>query len=127
MNLKNITKEFIKTTKDERHEFDFKSIKIDGYDPHFFPQKPNGLFDTIICNYVINVIEPEFELEVINDIKSLLSECGIAYIAVRRDVKKEGYRKKGRGITYQRNVKLNFNILVENKNYCIYKINNYGK
>ena len=32
MNLKNITKEFIKTTKDERHEFDFKSIKIDGYD-----------------------------------------------------------------------------------------------
>lgn len=112
--------------------FDVKYLKqrgfdIEGYDPHFFPQKPHGLFDTIICNYVINVVEEEYEHLIIDEIKSFLSENGIAYITVRRDVKVEGYRKKGNGITYQRNVILNFDILEENNKYCIYIISNDGK
>jgi len=105
--------------------FDVKFLKcygidVCGYDPYYFPDKPIGKYDTIICNYVINVVEKDKEANIINEISDLLSNNGVAYIAVRRDVKNEGYRKHGSGITYQRNVNLNLDKLVENNNYCIY-------
>lgn len=96
---------------------------ISGYDKYYYIKRPSGTFDTIICNYVLNVLELEFESEIIKDIKNLLSENGKAFITVRRDIKKEGYRKNGNGITFQRNVLLNAEILKENCSYCIYKIN----
>lgn len=94
--------------------------KIQGYDQYYQPNKPNELFDTIICNYVLNVLESDKWQDVINEIKHLLNNNGTAYIAVRRDVKKGGYRKHGKGMTYQTNVELNFNKLCENAKYCIY-------
>lgn len=95
---------------------------IHGYDPYYQPNKPNCKFDTIICNYVLNVLEQYKWQEVISDIKSMLNEDGIAYVTVRRDIKKEGYRKHGKGLTYQTNVILDFEKLAENKKYCIYKV-----
>ena len=95
---------------------------IQGFDPYYQPEKPIGKFDTIICNYVLNVLEPSEWDSVLSDIKELLNNNGIAYIAVRRDIKEEGYRRHGKGQTYQTNVELDLDKLCENTKYCIYKL-----
>ena len=33
-----------------------KGLDIQGYDPYYQPQYPQGTFDTIICGYVLNVL-----------------------------------------------------------------------
>ena len=95
---------------------------IRGYDPYYQPNKPEMKFDTIICNYVLNVLEPYKWQTVIDEIKTLLNDGGIAYICVRRDIKNEGYRRHGKGLTYQVNVELDLEKFVENTKYCIYKL-----
>ena len=94
----------------------------EGYDTYYAKKRPSKKYDTILCTYVLNVLEPEHEHEIIEDIKSLLVENGTSYITVRRDIKKEGYRKNKAGTTYQRNVHLNYTVLKENSNFCIYII-----
>jgi 2-polyprenyl-3-methyl-5-hydroxy-6-metoxy-1,4-benzoquinol methylase len=94
-----------------------KGFDITGYDPYFRPEKPTGQFNTIICNYVLNVLSENEANKVIDEIKSLLVHGGFAYITVRRDINKEGHTKRG---TFQRIVKLNLPILKENKNFCMY-------
>lgn len=94
---------------------------VEAYDPYFAPNMPIGKFDTIICNYVLNVLEKEKQLTCLEEIKSLLNDNGIAYIAVRRDIKNEGYRRRGKHSTYQENVELDFEKITENTKYCIYK------
>ncbi len=59
---------------------------------------------------------------VLKKIRGLLKDNGVAYIAVRRDVKQDGYTNK---MTYQRNVVLDLPVLTERKGkYTIYKIDN---
>lgn len=65
-----------------------KGYKITGYDPHYFPQYPQGKFDTILCFYVLNIVFLENQEEVIMNISQLLKPKGKAYFAVRRDIKK---------------------------------------
>lgn len=61
---------------------------ISGYDPNHRPDVPNGLFDTITCTYVLNVIENEVARQrVINQIYRKLKKGGVAFISVRRDKK----------------------------------------
>jgi ATP adenylyltransferase len=70
----------------------------DGYDPHY---RKDGIehssYDTIICNFVLNVIEsPAARQGVIDDIQYLLAPGGIAYISVRNDKEKlNGCTKRG--------------------------------
>ena len=94
------------------------------YDPHYSPFYPlDGQYDTIICNYVLNTV-PEQEatciLAKINHLYHFVG--GVAYITVRRDIKKPGYTKIG---TYQRNVKLDLPIVHENKDFCIYRMTSF--
>lgn len=66
--------------------FDAKWYGMDSYDPHYQPIMPDGLYDTITCNFVLNVIESVGEREaIVEDIKSRLSNTGRAYITVRTD------------------------------------------
>ena len=66
--------------------FDASHFGMDSYDPHYQPDMPDGLFDTIVCNYVLNVIESVEERErVVADIRSRLTDSGRAYITVRAD------------------------------------------
>ena len=104
--------------------FDAEHFTMDKYDPHYSPRKPDGLYDTITCNYVLNVIEPEKEYDILNEIAKLLEWKGKAYITVRRDIKKEGFTSKK---TFQRNVKLDLPILKETSTYCTYILTNGGK
>jgi hypothetical protein len=62
---------------------------IYGYDPHFFPDMPEGNFYLITCFYVLNVIPKELEGELIHDVMSRLTYNGIAVFATRKDIKKE--------------------------------------
>ena len=99
--------------------FDAKYLECDKYDPHYQPVWPQDTYDTILCTYVLNVLEPNEEGYILNDIRELLNEDGVAYITVRRDVKNEGYNFRG---TYQRNVILEEEIFYEGSSYCTYII-----
>lgn len=102
---------------EDADKLDFKK-----YDPHFFPNMPEGQFDVVVCNYVLNVLPIDKQDELVAKILAKVKAGGKAYITVRRDVKKEGFTTKG---TYQRNVTLNYPILFERKGqFCIYEISN---
>lgn len=58
---------------------------IYGYDPFHSPEMPEGKFDTITCNYVLNVLTPHERLTVLVHISTLIKKGGSIYISVRRD------------------------------------------
>ena len=101
--------------------YDADALDLAKFDPHYFNvEYSDNTFDIITCKYVLNVIPLDGEEEVVDKIWNLLAPDGVAYITVRRDVKKEGLTSRG---TFQRNVVLNFPIEFEKKNqFCIYKL-----
>ena len=105
-----------------------KGFDITGYDPYYFPQYPNDKFDTIICFYVLNVLFPEEQENVIMVVSHLLKPGGKAYFAVRRDIKKEGFREHyvHKKPTYQCIVKLPFNSINLDDSCEIYEYSHYN-
>lgn len=98
------------------------------YDPYYFPQYPQDKFDTIICFYVLNVLFPEQQTNVLMEVAHLLKPGGKAYYAVRRDINKEGFREHYiyKQPTYQCIVKLPFNS-IKLDDYCeIYEYTHYN-
>lgn len=95
---------------------------ITGYDPHYFPEWPFGKYDTIICQYVLNVLKPEEQALVLMRVSSLLAPNGKAYFAVRRDITYEGFRmhKVHKKPTFQMLVKLPYESVYRNENCEIY-------
>jgi ATP adenylyltransferase len=73
------------------------------YDPEYAPWPPSGPYDAIVCHYVLNVLPAADESKVLDAIESLLTDGGVAYITVRRDLPETG--RQGRGI-WQRYVTL---------------------
>ncbi len=90
-----------------------------GYDKYFQPKYPTEKYDTIICNYVLNVLQAKDHQQIIMEISQLLKLGGKAFFAVRRDVKFEGFRvhKIHKKTTYQCNVILPFDSILLN-DYC---------
>ena len=101
---------------------------ISGYDPHYFPEYPTRKFDTIICFYVLNVLLPAKQSQVLMEVSRLLKQGGTAYFAVRRDLKKEGYRKHyvHKVPTYQTNVRLPLPSFFSNEFCEIYAYQHYN-
>lgn len=106
-----------------------QDFDIVGYDPHYFPDFPEEKYDTIICFYVLNVLMPESQAEVLMNISHLLKPEGKAYFAVRRDIQYEGFRvhKIHKKETYQCKIKLNYKSVFENENCEIYEYQHYTK
>jgi len=106
-----------------------RGYDIIGYDYYYRPDYPEGIFDTIICNYVLNVLEPYAQAEVLMNVTNLLSPKGTAYFAVRRDLTEEGFRLHAihKQYTYQCNVKLPFQSLTHNSSYELYQYNHFNK
>jgi diadenosine tetraphosphate (Ap4A) HIT family hydrolase len=104
-----------------------KGFDILGYDPHYFPNYPNEKYDTILCFYVLNVLLPEEQAQVLMNVSSLLKPNGKAYFAVRRDIQHEGYRvhKIHKKETYQCIIKLGYKSIFENENCEIYEYQHY--
>ena len=106
-----------------------QGLDIVGYDYYYRPDYPIGQFDTIICNYVLNVLEPYAQAEVMMNISNLLKSTGTAFYAVRRDIEEEGFRLHAihKQYTYQCNVKLPYQSLVCNSSYELYQYNHFNK
>ena len=95
-------------------------LKCDKYDSYYFPAYPQGLYNTILCIYVLNTLPVQEREKVLKDVKSLLAPGGRAYFAVRRDLKQEGVTSIG---TFQETVKLSedeFQLLTEHSGMAIY-------
>ncbi|MGJ5673778.1 MAG: bifunctional class I SAM-dependent methyltransferase/HIT family protein [Nostochopsis sp.] len=105
-----------------------KEFDITGYDPYYFPQYPKEKFDTIICIYVLNVLFPEEQANILMEISHLLKQGGKAYYAVRRDIKREGFREHyiHKKPTYQCMVKLPFQSIQLDETYEIYEYKHYN-
>jgi diadenosine tetraphosphate (Ap4A) HIT family hydrolase len=105
-----------------------KGFDITGYDPYHFPQNPNEKFDTIICFYVLNVLFTEEQANVLMEVAHLLKPGGKAYYAVRRDIKKEGFREHyiHKKHTYQCIVKLPFDSMHVDEGCEIYEYIHYN-
>lgn len=102
---------------------------IVGYDNYYRPALPEKRFDTIICNYVLNVLEPNEQAEVLMFVSEFLKPEGKAYFAVRRDLKSEGFRTHyvHKQPTYQSNVILPYKSIFQNKNCEIYEYQHYNQ
>ncbi|AFY48476.1 HIT family hydrolase, diadenosine tetraphosphate hydrolase [Nostoc sp. PCC 7524] len=100
-----------------------KGCDITGYDPYYFPQYPHEQFDTIMCFYVLNVLFPEDQVNVLMEVSHLLKPGGKAYYAVRRDIKKEGFREHyvHKKPTYQCIVKLPFHSIYVDEGRELYE------
>lgn len=106
-----------------------KGINIEGYDKHYFPKYPKKRYDTIICFYVLNVLFPEEQAAVLMELSQLVKPSGKVYIAVRRDLRYEGFRthKIHQKKTYQCNVVLNSKSFFKNKNCEIYEYQHFNQ
>tara|TARA_Y100000287_G_scaffold185814_2_gene190182 strand:- start:5395 stop:5835 length:441 start_codon:yes stop_codon:yes gene_type:complete len=94
-----------------------RGYSSEGFDPYWEPKDLSGArFETILCTYVLNVIDKSDESDVLNKIKKLLKPGGKAYISVRRDIKKDGPTSRG----FQRKVFLDLETIKSSSSYCIY-------
>ena len=110
-------------------ELQKEGFDIVGYDNYYRPEYPAKRFDTIICNYVLNVLEPNEQAEVLMEISELLKPTGIAYFTVRRDLKYEGFRTHyvHKLPTYQCDVELPYKSLFLNENCEIYEYKHFNR
>jgi diadenosine tetraphosphate (Ap4A) HIT family hydrolase len=104
-----------------------KGFAIVGYDPYYFPNFPTEKFDTILCFYVLNVLLPEEQAEVLMNVSHLLKPNGKAYFAVRRDIQYDGYRihKLHKKETYQCVIKLAYSSIFKNENCELYEYQHF--
>jgi diadenosine tetraphosphate (Ap4A) HIT family hydrolase len=105
-----------------------KGCDITGYDPYYFPEYPDTKFDTIICFYVLNVLFTEEQTNVLMEVSHLLKPGGKAYYAVRRDLKKEGFREHyvHKKPTFQCIVKLPFTSVCLDEHRELYEYIHYN-
>lgn len=109
-----------------------KGFCVDGYDPYQintpYMHVGVGLYDVILCTYVLNVLENKLdEFQVLGHIYTLLADKGEVYISVRRDLSQD-IRTYVHGSAYhvQRYVKLDtryFDLAVENRSFALYVTN----
>lgn len=100
-----------------------QGVKCEEYDSYYAPYFPRKQYDTIICHYVLNVVDRMKQTSILAEVSYLLKQNGIAYFTVRRDLKKEGIRIHAiyKKPTYQCNVTLPFKSIFKNKHCEIYK------
>jgi len=104
-----------------------RGFEVDAYDPHYFPEYPTKQYDTILCHYVLNVLQPQDQAKVLYQVSNLLKFGGKAYFSVRRDVKKPSFRTHfvHKVKTYQTNVVLPFKTVFINENVEVYEYQHY--
>ena len=103
---------------------------IVGYDNYYRAKLPTGKFDTIICHYVLNVLERAEQTEVLMQISELLKPSGNAYFSVRRDLKDNiGFRFHHihKAWTYQTNVVLPYTTIYKNTSFEIYQYQHFNQ
>lgn len=97
------------------------NLFVTPFDPHYFPKSHFGQYETIMCNFVLNVIPDEDERAfVLLRIQHLLAEGGTAYISVRNDKRSlKGWTTKG---TWQGLIELDLPVVKRTAGYVMYKL-----
>ena len=97
--------------------FDADTMLLDKYDKyHYDLPPPPDTYDKVLCTYVLNVVSPETEIEVLKGIATCLKRVyGAAYISVRRDISREGTKS-------QRYVELPFLVIHEDRYFATYRV-----
>jgi diadenosine tetraphosphate (Ap4A) HIT family hydrolase len=100
-----------------------------GYDPYYAPEIPVGQFDTILCNYVLNVLLAEEQVQVLMAVAELLKPSGKAFFTVRRDIKRGGFRTHTKlGIEiFQCNVTLPYKSILQAEHCEIYEYQHFNQ
>ena len=113
----------------ETEELKKQSYSIVGYDKYLRSTLPDKKFDTIICNEVLNVLEPEEQASVLMSISELLKPSGKAYFTLRRNLKREGFRVHPvyKLPVYQSRVFLAFQSIFSNEKIEIYEYQHYNQ
>ena len=70
--------------------FDADHFGWEAYDPHYRQKLPVGLFDTVVCNHVVNMLTRESRRELFGAIQSLLAFEGKVYVSVSRKIPRTG-------------------------------------
>jgi 2-polyprenyl-3-methyl-5-hydroxy-6-metoxy-1,4-benzoquinol methylase len=70
--------------------FDADYFGWEAFDPYYRQQKPEGQFDTIICNHVINMLTRASRAALLDSIQKLLTETGVAWLIVPRNIPRTG-------------------------------------
>jgi len=95
---------------------------VEAYDPNHGPtESPIGPFDTILCTYVLNVVDLATEADILRALFVLLAPGGRALISVRRDLDREA--DGATAYHGQRWVDLageDLPIVEENASFCMY-------
>jgi len=70
--------------------FDADHFGWEAYDPHYRQKLPEGLFDTIVCNHVANMLTRANRQELFQAIQALFAPKGKAYLSVSRKIPRTG-------------------------------------
>ena len=93
-----------------------------GYDPNWDEHNEPDLLDyhyeVVVCNYVLNVLNPDERQKVLDSLAKLNADA--VYVTVRRDLKKE-HTKTSIG-TEQWLVYLDYPVVKQTSGFCIYKL-----
>jgi SAM-dependent methyltransferase len=66
--------------------FDADHFGWDGFDPYYRNVPLCGPYDHIVCNYVLNALTRRNREKAISQIRDLLADDGLAFLAVARDL-----------------------------------------
>jgi SAM-dependent methyltransferase len=100
--------------------FDADHFGWEAFDPYYRPRAPEGLFETIVCTLVLNVLSRRNRAAVLDQIKDLLADHGRAYLTVARNVPESG--KLGMRHCLQNYVVLSLPIVYEDAEIAIYEL-----
>src|SRR5262249_47940398 len=70
--------------------FDADHFGWEAYDPHYRQKLPEGVFDTIVCNHVANMLTRDSRQGLFRAIQALLTPKGKAYLSVSRKIPMAG-------------------------------------
>jgi SAM-dependent methyltransferase len=70
--------------------FDADHFGWEAYDPHYRQKLPQGLFDTVVCNHVANMLTRASRQELFRSLQALLAPRGKAYLSVSRKIPTTG-------------------------------------
>ena len=102
---------------------DVERFGMTGYDPFWAPEEPVGKFDTICCTFVLNVVDKSEQDAIISRVRNLLTDTGVAYFSVRRDIPKNALGYTTGSGTFQRWVELDLPCIREiSSRYAIYEL-----
>lgn len=66
--------------------FDADHLGWEAYDPHYRQNLPAGVFDTVVCNHVANMLTRASRQALYATLQGLLSPVGLAYLSVSRKI-----------------------------------------